>query len=267
VADPRAGDVAQAERLLAQAAYQGAAKLPALSAAELWVLCGDRQVLADDAEARWWAAMPEPERDSLAAAIVDLLADRGLLYRERNTGSRAADQPPDVDSPRLTTMPMAPELALIVAARQQPAVVAVALTAAGSAEGAPRMFGLAGSDQPPRVVVAEYISEKVTGPFGRLHHFSLLSVKRGGHALATWATEQNRGLLARRGKDKRRIVDIYRSQSAAPISRDRVIIGQGSYGSYEVSRQRPDTMPDPPVSRDRDQIASLLAAMLTGVAP
>jgi hypothetical protein len=265
MADPRAGDVAQAERLLAQAAYQGAAKLPALSAAELWVLCGDRQVLADDAEARWWAAMPEPERESLAVAIVDLLASRGLLHRAGNEGSGGSGQPAGEDSP--PPMPMAPELALIVAARQQPAVVAVALTAEGSAEGAPRMFGLAESDQRPRVVVAEYISEKVTRPFGRLHHFSLLSVQRGGHALATWATEQNRGLLARRGKDKRRIVDVYRSQSAPPLTRDRVIIGLGSYGSYEVSRQRPDTLPDPPVSRDRDQIANLLAGMLTGIAP
>jgi hypothetical protein len=104
----------------------------------------------------------------------------------------------------------------------------------------------------------------VTRPFGRLHHFSLLSVKRGGHALATWATEHKGGLLARRGKDRRRIVDVYRSHPATPISRDRVIIGPGSYGSYEVSRQSPDTMPEPPVSRDRDQIASLLAGMLTG---
>jgi hypothetical protein len=255
VADPRAGDVAQAERLLAQAAYQGAAKLPALSAAELWVLCGDRQVLADDAEARWWDVMAEPEREQLAVAIMDLLADRGLLHRGDNQGPARASA---------LAMAMSPELALIVAAHQQPAVVAVAVHADGSAEGAPRMFGLAENDQPPRVVVAEYISEKETRPFGRLHHFSLLSVKRGGHALATWATEQKGGLLSRRGKDRRRIVDVYRSHIATPITRDRVIIGEGSYGSYEVSRQRPDTTPEPPVSRDRDQIASLLAGMLTG---
>ena len=253
MADPRSGDVAQAERLLAQAAYQGAAKLPALSAAELWVLCGDRQVLADDAEARWWSAMAESEREQLAAAIMDLLAERGLLRR-----------PGSQDSAGSLAMPMTPELALVVAARQQPAVVAVGIAADGSPEGAPRMFGLADNDQRPRVVVAEYISEKMTRPFGRMHHFSLLSVKRGGHALATWSTEQKGGLLARRGKDKRRIVDVYRSHTVTPITRDRVIIGPGSYGSYEVSRQRPDTMPEAPVGRDRDQIASLLAGMLTG---
>ncbi|MGN6791643.1 MAG: hypothetical protein ACTHJW_04555 [Streptosporangiaceae bacterium] len=264
MADPRAGDVADAERLLAQAAYQGAAKLPALSAAELWVLCGDRQVLADEAESRWWTEMAEPDREKLAAAIMELLADRGLL---RARGG-SPDQGPDVDATAgPSPMPMTPELALIVAARQQPAVVAVAITADGSAEGTPRMFGLADHDQPPRVVVAEYISEKVTRPFGRLHHFSLLSVKRGGHTLSSWATEQGGGLLARRRKDQRRIVDVYRSQFGAPIMRDRVIIGPGSAGSYEVSRQRPETMPEVPVRRDRDQIASLLAAMLTGDAP
>jgi len=87
---------------------------------------------------------------------------------------------PEVDS---AVMPMTPELALIVAARQQPAVAAVAITADGSAEGAPRTFGLAEREPPPRVVVAEHISEKETKPFGRLHHFFLLSAQRAGHAL------------------------------------------------------------------------------------
>lgn len=260
MADPRAGDVAEAGRLLAQAAYEGAAKLPALSAAELWVLCGDRQVLADETESRWWAAMPEPDRERLAVAMLDFLADRGLLRRAGEIGA-AEDAP--VDSP---VMPMTPELALIVAARQQPAVVAVAITADGSAEGAPRMFGLAERERPPRAVVSEYISDKETKPFGRLHHFSLLSAQRAGHALATWATEQGggRGLLGRRGKDRRRIVDFYRSQFGAPITRDRVIISPGSGGTHEVSRQRPDTMPEPPVASDREQLASMLTAMLTG---
>ena len=81
-------------------------------------------------------------------------------------------------------MPMTPELALIVAARQQPAVAAVAITTDGSAEGAPRTFGLAEREPPPpSVVVAEHISEKETKPFGRLHHFFLLSAQRAGHAL------------------------------------------------------------------------------------
>jgi hypothetical protein len=38
--DPRAADVAEAERLLAQAQASGAVPLPALTTAELWVLCG-----------------------------------------------------------------------------------------------------------------------------------------------------------------------------------------------------------------------------------
>jgi hypothetical protein len=264
VADPRTGDVAEAERLLAQAEHEGAARLPALSAAELWVLCGDRQVLADEAESRWWAAMPEPDREKLAAAMLDFLAERGLLRGgvQSRTNGAAGDDPQD--SP---VMPMTPELALIVAARQQPAVVAVAITADGSAEGAPRMFGLAERDEPPRVIVAEYISDSETKPFGRLHHFSLLSAQRAGHALATWATEAGGGrLLGRRGKDKRRIVDVYRGQFGAAVTRDRLIIGPAG-GGHEVSRQRPDTTPDPPVAQDRDQLASQLSAMLTGAAP
>ena len=260
MADPRTGDVAEAERLLAQAAYEGAAKLPALSAAELWVLCGDRQVLADETESRWWAAMSEPDRERLRTAMLDFLTDRGLLRRAGEIG--AAEDAAAVDPP---VMPMTPELALIVAARQQPGVVAVATTADGSAEGTPRMFGLAESERPPRAIVSEYISDKETKPFGRLHHFSLLSAERAGHALATWATEQGGGrLLGRRGKDRRRIVDFYRSQFGAPITRDRVIVSPGSGGSHEVSRQRPDTVPEPPVARDREELASMLTATLTG---
>ena len=53
--DPRARDVADAERLLAEADSSGVARLPALTTAELWVLCGVDQVIAAEPEARWWA--------------------------------------------------------------------------------------------------------------------------------------------------------------------------------------------------------------------
>src|ERR1022692_4455742 len=77
--DPRAGDVAEAERLFSQAEAEGAAPLPALSAAELWVLCGTDQVLAAESELRWWNSMSGPERAKLTAAMLDFLAYRKLL--------------------------------------------------------------------------------------------------------------------------------------------------------------------------------------------
>ena len=77
-ADPRARDVADAERLLAEADSSGVARLPALSTAELWVLCGVDQVLATEPEARWWG-LAAPDRERLTAGVLDYLTDRGLL--------------------------------------------------------------------------------------------------------------------------------------------------------------------------------------------
>lgn len=67
MADPRAGDVAEAEQLLARTA-EGAVALPWLTAAELWVLCGTDQVLADEQEARWWNGLGTQRQQNLATA-------------------------------------------------------------------------------------------------------------------------------------------------------------------------------------------------------
>ena len=64
-------DVADAERLLACAQGSGVVRLPALTTAELWVLCGLDQVLAAETEARWWAALPEPDREQLTGAVLE----------------------------------------------------------------------------------------------------------------------------------------------------------------------------------------------------
>jgi len=272
VADPRADDVAGARRLLDEAAGQGAARLPALSAAELWVLCGDRQVLADDAEARWWHGMTEAERARLARAMLDLLAERGLLRRDGTLPSPAGDGPgAGGDRPAGAAMPLVPEIALIVAARQAPAVVAVATGEGGSAAGAPRLFGLAEGGRPPRVVVAEVVDDKPRGPFGPLHHFSLLSAGRGGHALAAWATEPRAGGRPRRrgGKaDASRVIDVYRYTEDEQLDHRRIVVRPDGSGAHEVTRQDPGagTGPAPAPARTcgTEELAALLAGTLAG---
>lgn len=255
MADPRADDVARAKHLLDEAAEQGVARLPVLSAAELWVLCGDQQVLADDAESRWWATLTEPDRARLAEAMIDLLADRGLLRRTADAGEAG--------------LPMTPELALIVAARQAPAAVALATLADGSAEGAPRLFVLAEGERPPRVVVAEIVGDQPKGQFGRLHHFSLLSTARAGHALATWATGQRSGGLLRRrraGQEPARIIDVYRYLASEELERDRVTVSQDAAGGLEVARQRLGGTAAPATAGDLGELAGLLTAILAGAA-
>jgi hypothetical protein len=292
VTDPRAGDVAETERLLAEAAEQGTVKMPTLSRAELWVLCGDNQVLVDDAEASWWHAITEPDRENLGRAMLDLLADRGLLRRPEPSSAHAGptdrsvtgpDSPGSLDSdwagpsladpywaePNPARLPMTPPLALVIAARQAPAVIAVATAEDGSAEGAPRMYGLAAAGQPPRAVVAEIISDKANEPFGRLHHFALLSVSRGGHALATWAAEGSRGRLAgwRARKGPGRIVDIYRYNEDEELRRDHVEISPGSAGGHEVTLQSLGGEPRPATMLDTGEVASLLTKLLSGESP
>jgi hypothetical protein len=283
VTDPRAGDVAETERLLTEAAEQGTVRLPTLSRAELWALCGARQVLIDDAEARWWHAITEPDREKLATMVFDLLVDRGLLRRPEPSSALAgpaghnmsgpnspdsdwsgpALPDPDWADPGRTRLPMTPPLSLVIAARQAPAAVAIATAEDGSAEGAPRMYGLGVAGQPPRAVVAEIISDKPNEPFGRLHHFALLSVGRGGHALATWATQGPGGRLAGwRGRRAARTLDIYRYSADERLSRDHVVVSPGSAGAHEVTRQSLGAEPAPATLCDTEQLAAVLTELL-----
>ncbi len=246
MADPRAGDVAEAERLLAQAAGDGIARLPVLSAAELWVLCGDQQVLADVAEQTWWSSMTDAEREKYAVAMTDFLADRQLIRR-----------PSDPASDRF---PMTAELAMIVAARQFPAVVAICTQADGSADNAPRMYGLAEAGQPTKVLVCEVVQPAKEPAFGPLHHFSLVSPERAGRLLALWAAVSGQpGLWRKRTRSGERIVDVYRSQ--AELSRDRVVVSAAA-GGLAVIRQRAAGPAEPPQRASTEELGGRLTAML-----
>jgi hypothetical protein len=260
-ADPRAGVVAQASALLAEAGDHDILKLPVLSAAELRVLCGDGTVPGDEAETRWWAGLTGDKRAALAAAVMDLASHRGLLLAGRD-----GSQPPGPADGTASASPRSPELAVIAAAWQQPSVVAMGLDGEGPAKSSPRLFGLAEDGQPPRSVVLEYATANSSaqfGPmFGPLHTFALLSVPRAARLLAQWATRPQpaRRLLGKRGSAAApRVVAIRWQGLAAP---ERVVVSPGRGGHYEVSRQCPDTAPEPAVTVDADALASQLAGIL-----
>jgi len=246
--DPRAGDVAVAERLLGQAAADGIAKLPVLSAAELWVLCGDQQVLADEAEVQWWTAKSQIDREKYATAMVDFLIHRQLVRRPDDPGS--------------TKLPMTAELAVIVAARQLPAVVVVCTKAGGVADQAPRMYGLAETGQSPRAVVSEVIFPPKEEAFGPMHHFSLVSPERAGKILATWAAAQEKtGFLSRKPKASLRVIDVYHHRSGEDLTRDRLEVDAAG-AALKLTRQRVGGEPEMRLQLSTDELTSLVTGLL-----
>jgi hypothetical protein len=264
-ADPRAVDVADARRLLAEAETTGVARLPALSAAELWVLCGVDQVIAAEPEARWWAGLAEPDREKLTGAVLEFLTDRGLLRPADEQEPAGEPGPP---GPTTAAQPgrllVSAALGMIVAARQNPEVVVIATESDGSAAGAPRMFGVGQAGALPRAVVGEHVSGKVMRPFGPVHDFSLLSPSRAGHVLALWAMRaghaERPGQRAAGGQP--RILDVYAYTGGELASRDRATVS-GSGGGYVVTRQ-PGVGADPgqPFACELAGLAGMLTGML-----
>lgn len=246
--DPRAGDVVVAERLLEQASADGIAKLPVLSAAELWVLCGDQQVLADEAEVRWWTSKSQADQEKYATAMVDFLIDRQLIRRP--------------EDPESTKLPMTAELAMIVAARQLPAVVVVCTEADGSADQAPRLYGLAEIGQAPRALVSEVVFPAKQPAFGPMHHFSLVSPERAGKILASWAAAREKtGFLNRRPKASHRVIDVYRHRSGEDLLRDRLQVDAAA-DKVELTRQRAGAAAEPPLRLNADELVGLVTALL-----
>ena len=256
--DPRAADVAEAERLLAQAQASGVVRLPALTTAELWVLCGLGQVLAADAEARWWAALPEPDRKQLTGAVLEFLTRRGLLRPDEQPQPAAADRPGG--------LLVSAALGMIVAARRFPTTVVIATEADGSAAGAPRMYGAGDAGGIPQAMIGEHVSGKVIRHFGPVYYFSLLSAARAGHVLALWATRAGDGNRRERpAADRRpRSVDVYAYRDGRVTGRDRVTVSRVSDG-HVMTRQRPgtDAAPGSPIRCELVSLASQLTRMLT----
>ncbi len=257
--DPRAADVEGVTQLLATAAAEGVAQLPMLSAAELYALCGPRQVLTEDEEVRRWAGMSEADRAKLIAAATGFLLDRELLRRPDNShdvSGPASDRGgiPTVD------LPMAPPLALIIAARQYPAVVAAGTRPDGDTAGVPRLYGLREEGRPLRAVVVEMITGRAHNLFGPLHEFVLMSPARAGQALAAWAATPLRTGLRR--QPPARTVSVYRHPPGRDLIGDQVDITTTRHGEMTVSREPAGPGALTPATSDQAGLAALLTGML-----
>ncbi len=85
------------------------------------------------------------------------------------------------------------------------------------------MYGIAEDGKPVRVVVAEQISDKEIGEFGRQHNFGSFSTTQAGKAIASWARLPTlRHPLT--GERPPRIVDVYRRRDDRALARERVAV-------------------------------------------
>jgi hypothetical protein len=254
MSDGRAGDVARVERLLRVADRDGAVRLPELSAAEVYMLCDGSQTLVEDTEYAWWYGLTPDAREKLTKAAASLLGFRQLLRRPEaaREGGCPGGEPADDGVP----LAMAPELSLIITARQQPAVLAVGTVSGDARAGTPRMYGLGGPDGCPQAIVAEQVTSQVTDPFGPLHKFVLLSPARAAETLATWACQPG----------QTREISIYRHRKGEPLTCDTAAVTYDA-GTQTVARRRSGALPSPPVPHDRGSLVRLAAAMLDGDTP
>jgi len=186
--------------------------LTLLTAMDLCVLGGPRQVLFDEAPARKWRTMRRRARKKVPAAIIDDLVDRGLLIRQAPAVPFAA--PGGGRDPGLADYVFAPRLGLVMAARSRPAV-AVTCEQENVPSRYPRCYALGDEHDPVRAVVLEtpqgpppgdFPYLRKLGPLGWFYRYDLISRASAADFLARWSR-----LRSKRHPHASRLVTLLRS--------------------------------------------------------
>lgn len=231
--DPRLGDVREAEQMLAAVERDGAVKLPELIAVDLCVLRAAMQSVFDEPVWRAWMNLPDAYRDELTADVLNGLVRRRLM--ERPTSNQDEDTPP--------MSRVAPPLAMIMAARSQPAFIAVC-SVDGEQRGGPRLYGVAEVERGLRAVLVEQQTlERIGfGTSGRvklsaeedrrrvddlhqLYRYILVSAEQAVKLLVSWLTESQAGIHDDLGAEQ--AVDIYRHREGEPFTGERLAARPG----------------------------------------
>ena len=183
---------AEAQELIHQAQSQDVL-LDVLSAWELCVLSGPRQVLFDEAPAKAWAEMRRRARQKLPAVILEGLEERGLLIRQAPAVPMAA--PGKDREPGLAEYAFAPRLGLVMAARSRP-TLAITCEQERIPSRYPRFYSLGDEQDPVRAVVLEapvaappgdFPHLRKAGPLGWFYRYDLISTASAADFLARWA--------------------------------------------------------------------------------
>lgn len=184
------GSAAQeAERLIASAERDGGITLADLSQAELCALRAETSSLVCERTCQWWVRLGGARRERLGRAALDLMAARRLLRLP--PGASAADL---YESGQLTNEQLAPELAIILAARTSPRPL-VACRVPGQDDlnwCHPRFFGITSSGRSLRVLLCEVLTGKPAGlhgqpALGTILRYTLMTPERTARMITSWA--------------------------------------------------------------------------------
>jgi hypothetical protein len=201
---------AQARELIEQAQSEDVL-LTLLTAMDLCVLGGPRQVLFDEAPAKAWAGMRRRARKNGPAVILKDLEERGLLIAQAPPAPLAA---PGADrDPGLAGYAFSPKLGVVMAARARP-TLAITCEQENVPSRYPRLYALGDEQEPVRAMVLEapvapppgdFPHLQKAGPLGWFYRYDLISRPSAADFLARWAL-----LRSKRHPDAPRLVTLLR---------------------------------------------------------
>lgn len=255
VGDPCASDVERAEELAQAAREGGAMVLPMLSDAELCVLgIGNTPPVVEADLVQAWDALEGEQRRVLAAAVVQLLAERNL----------ASPHLLDRDGEQVELRPAA-ELGFVVAARQRPTSVVVCQSSTGEGPFAPRVFTLGEEDGRPGLAVVEQRTIHRSEALGGMRRFGLVSTVHASRLLARWAASAR---PAKGGATADARVDVYFGPEAGGLCAERFRIRRpeaaGSEDQVEVHLRRPGWQAERVIQCPLAELADALRASMEG---
>ena len=176
--------------LVAQAVGAGSVALPWLLQLELCAIDPQHTALTDIETWAVWERNDDAGKKAITEVAVENLADRGLILPVPRPGDER---------------PVAPELAIVLAARRRP-VFSVTFSNDGTDHLAdiPRLYGV--HDDPTGITLAlfELVSGPVLGPPGRTVRYSLCDLTHAASLIVAWLQESP--TPRRRGASTRSVI-------------------------------------------------------------
>jgi hypothetical protein len=251
--DPRQADVDEAQALLAQAdETAGAVLMPALAAAELYVLGGGPGPLVDADVWSWWTGHAEADR-----AWRERLAWQFLAHRKLIGPLEPGAVPQTVADVRVD-----PALGMILAGRTRPSFIVLRREGARGTPDRLRMYGIAEEGRGLRAVLTEEVTGKQAGALGREFKYALSSAASAGKAMARWAGRP--AARAALGRRPPKLIAVYPPGAGTRAVVDQIEVRAGPDG-LRVQHEPPGRSAPPPVTCDEDALGRLVAGILTGV--